>query len=282
MTKILTTMAKKILALLFAVTLTTYLMAGDRYNFNAGWKVMMGQESKASGTKYDDSAWPVVTLPYSYNQTEAFARDIKLHTDTVAWFRKTFTLPRDMKGKKFFIEFEGVRQAARVFLNGKELGWSENGTMAFGFDLTPYIKTDGPNVLAVRIDNDWSYHEHVKRFDTVKGREMRSSYQWNNKNFNANYGGITKNVWLHVMGDIYQTLPLYSNLQTTGTYVYAFNHDVAGHRAMIHAESEVKNESASEKTIRYQVRIVDKDGHEVALFASKPTRVAAGQSPTIH
>ncbi|CDB83281.1 uncharacterized protein BN507_00440 [Bacteroides clarus CAG:160] len=274
-------MAKKILALLFAVTLTTYLMAGDRYNFNAGWKVMMGQESKASGTKYDDSAWPVVTLPYSYNQTEAFARDIKLHTDTVAWFRKTFTLPRDMKGKKFFIEFEGVRQAARVFLNGKELGWSENGTMAFGFDLTPYIKTDGPNVLAVRIDNDWSYHEHVKRFDTVKGREMRSSYQWNNKNFNANYGGITKNVWLHVMGDIYQTLPLYSNLQTTGTYVYAFNHDVAGHRAMIHAESEVKNESASEKTIRYQVRIVDKDGHEVALFASKPTRVAAGQSATL-
>lgn len=54
--------------------------------------------------------------------------------------------------------------------------------MAVGFDLTPYIKYGQENVIAVRIDNDWNYKE----------RATGTKYQWSNKNFNANYGGIPK------------------------------------------------------------------------------------------
>jgi hypothetical protein len=31
---------------------------------------------------------------------------------------------------------------------------------------------------------------------------------------------LTRDAWLHVMGKVYQTLPLYENLKTTGVYVY--------------------------------------------------------------
>jgi len=251
---------------------------GERFNFNAGWKVQMGKNPKASGTKFDDSQWQTVTLPWSYNQQEAFGKPIAELSDTVAWYRKHFVLPAELQqGKKFFIEFEGVRFGARVFLNGKELGWGENGIMAFGFDMTPYIKKNGENILAVYIDNDWRYKEHIKTWSDKSQKEVRSGFQWNDKNFFCNYGGINKNVWLHVMGDVYQTLPLYSNLQTTGVYVYATQHDVKGRSAVIHAESEVMNESAVAQQITYQVQLCDQEGKEVASFSAPAVTVESGQ-----
>lgn len=102
--------------------------------------------------------------------------------------------------------------------------------MAVGFDLTPHIKYGQENVIAIRIDNNWDYKE----------RNTDTKYQWNNRNFNANYGGIPKNVWLHVTDKLYQTLPLYSNLKTTGVYVYADDIHVKSHKATIHAESQIK------------------------------------------
>ena len=254
--------------------------AGDRYNFNSGWLVKMGKDPKASGTHCDDADWQKVTLPYSFNQTEAFAKAIDHLTDTVAWYRKHFVLPENMKNaKKFFIEFEGVRFGARCFLNGKELGWGENGVMAFGFDLTPYIKRNGENILAVYIDNDWRYKEHIKTWSEKAQKETRSGFQWNDKNFFCNYGGINKNVWLHVMqSDVYQTLPLYSNLQTTGVYVYATQHDVKGHSAVINAESEVKNDSEKEQMVSYMVNICERGGKQIASFTGQAVTVEPGKT----
>ena len=250
--------------------------AGNRYNFNGGWLVKMGKNPKASGTHCDDSDWQKVTLPYSFNQTEAFAKPIEQLTDTVAWYRKHFILPTEMrKAKKFFIEFEGARFGARCFLNGKELGWSDNGVMAFGFDLTPYIKRNGENILAVYIDNSWRYKEHFKTWSEKAQKEVRSGFQWNDRNFYCNYGGINKNVWLHVMqGDVYQTLPLYSNLQTTGVYVYATEHDVRGHSAVINAESEVRNESQAEQKVGYKVIVSTTDGRQIATFTGDAVSIA--------
>ncbi len=56
------------------------------------------------------------------------------------WYRKTFTLPESYKGKKVYIEFEGVRQVAEVYLNGQLLGVSKTGFTPFGFDLTPHLR----------------------------------------------------------------------------------------------------------------------------------------------
>jgi len=234
-------MRKQVLLICFGLfAIATEMVAGERFNFNAGWKVQMGKEPKASGTKCDDSSWQTVTLPWSFNQHEAFAKPIAELSDTVAWYRKHFTLPKELqRAKKFFIEFEGVRFGARVFLNGKELGWGENGVMAFGFDLTPYIKRNGDNVLSVYIDNDWRYKEHVKTWSEKAQKEVRSGFQWNDKNFFCNYGGINKNVWLHVMqSDVYQTLPLYSNLGTSGGFQHVVSLCVyCNHRAASETEN---------------------------------------------
>ena len=72
--------------------LSTYLGATERkkLNFNAGWRLEVGDCKDASRSDYDDSQWQQVTLPYAFNGNEAFKKDIVNLTDTVVWYRKRF------------------------------------------------------------------------------------------------------------------------------------------------------------------------------------------------
>lgn len=229
--------------------------AGEKLNFNNNWSYRIGDNPQAQ------KGWKDITLPHAFNESEAFRVSIAELTDTVVWYRKTFRLPSTMKGKKVFVEFEGIRQAGDFYLNGHKLGLHENGVMAVGFDLSPYLLCGKPNTMSVRIDNSWKYKE----------QSTGTSFQWNNNNFNANYGGIPKNVWLHICDKVYQTLPIYSNLGTTGVYIYASDFNIPERKAIIHAESQVKNETPDVQTINYEVQINDPDGKTIKTFSSKET-----------
>lgn len=239
------------------------------FDFNPDWLLSVGDCPDAERPGFDDSGWSKVSLPRAFNQEEAFRVAIDELTDTVCWYRKHFTLP-DISGGRVFIEFEGVRQGADFYLNGHPLGCHENGVMAVGFDLTPYI-SEGENVIAVRTDNSWDYTE----------RETGVPYQWNDRNFNASYGGIPKNVRLHVTGPLYQTLPLYSNLGTTGVYVYATDIDIPARTATVNAESEVRNDSGGPVEVTYRVSVIDRDGTRLKTFASEPTVIPADAVVTL-
>ena len=227
------------------------------YNFDPGWKVHVGDAPGADAPGFADSAWKSVTLPYAWNENKAFAVSIHDLPTGIAWYRKHFKLPANSCGQQVFLEFEGIRQAGDFYLNGKFIGRSENGVMAFGFDITRYVRpAPRENVLAARIDNSWTYRE----------KATNTPFQWNDRNFYANYGGINKNVFLHITSPLYQTLPLYANLGTTGVYVYAQDFDIPGRSAKITAESQVRNEYPTPKTFGYQAIIADPDGHVVRTF----------------
>jgi beta-galactosidase len=229
------------------------------HDFNPGWKLLVGDPADAAQPGFDDSAWKAVTLPRAWNEDDAFAKDITEHATGVAWYRKHFKLPDLKPGQKVFIEFEGARQAAEVYVNGRRAGLHENGVNAFGFDISGLLQ-QGDNVLAVRTDNSWDYRE----------KASNQKYQWSDKNFNANYGGLPKNVRLHVTEPLYQTLPLYASLGTTGVYVYARDFDIAGRSATVAAESQVRNDGPAARTFTYEVELRDKDGKRVARFSSRP------------
>ena len=230
-----------------------------KYNFNADWKLLVGDPAGAQNADFDDSGWKTVTTPYAWNENEAFRKDIKDLPTGIAWYRKHFKLPDGSADKKIFLEFEGIRQAGEFYLNGKFIGRHENGITAFGFDVSELV-TPGENLLAVRIDNAWDYKE----------KATGTGFQWSDKNFNANYGGINKNVFLHVAGKLYQTLPLYTNLRTTGVYVYAENFDIRNKTARITAQTEVRNEFPTPQTFEYEVVVEDLNGKTLK-------RVAGGQ-----
>ena len=264
-------MKKKLLLLFFAFLslTTTNAIVRTKLNFNGGWLVKVGDIPGAEQVCYPDAAWKQVTLPRAFNEKEAFRVSIEHLSDTIMWYRKHFDISQ-VGDRKYFIEFEGVRFGADIWLNGKKVGYTENGVMASGFDLTPYI-IKGENVIAVRVDNSWNYRE----------RSTGQRYQWNDKNFNANYGGIPKNVFLHITDKLYQTLPLYSNLKTTGTYIYGIDYDIKGKQVTVNAESQVKNEDTKARSFRFFVQILDADGKEVGHFDDERYTLQPGETKTV-
>ena len=243
-----------------------------KFNFNPGWKVMTGDPKGAESVDFNDSCWKKVTLPYAWNEDEAFKVDIHQLSTGVAWYRKSFRIPAVHIGQKVFLEFEGIRQAGEFYLNGQFIGRHENGVMAFGFDITKLVKfAPGVNVLAVRTNNSWTYSEKL----------TGQSYQWNDKNFNANYGGIVKNVYLHVTDKLYQTLPLFSTLGTTGVYIHAQDFNIADRTAQVTAESQVRNEYPTAKTIEYEVVIQDMQGKLIKAIKGDRATIAPGDTKTV-
>lgn len=213
------------------------------------------------------------TLPRAFNEDYAFKVHIEDLPDDTVRYVKTFCLDKKYRNKKVFIEFEGARHGAKVWLNGRYVGMNENGVMAFGFDLTPYINYKGKNRIEVLTDNGWDYREEQD--------SLHSQYQWNNKNFNANYGGLPKHVRLHITDNVYQTLPLFSNLKTTGIYIYAKDFDVSGRSAVITAVSEVSNESKRDVNVGYEVEVIDNNGTSIAVFSALPQSVSRGETASL-
>lgn len=244
---------------LFFLILNNYSLASIRkvYNFNYDWEFCIGNVPNENL-----EGWKKVSLPHTFNEDYAFRVAIHHLPDTITWYKKNFSLSKKDEGKCVYIEFEGVRQAAEVIVNGHWVGRNENGVMAFGFNLTPYIKFGKENEITVRIDNDWKYKE----------KETGTFYQWSSRGFNANYGGISKNVWLHIVDKVHQTLPLYSSLGTIGTYIYADNINVKSRTATINVESEVENTSDKSVEVSLQIEISDMSGKRIGSFNGRKER----------
>lgn len=265
-----------ILAVGLLLTLgVTGVQAQRALNFNRDWQLHYPPSSRLHAGQT-----ATVTLPRAWNEDEAYRVGIANLPDDTCRYTKLFDAPVEWEGKHVFIEFEGARQAAEVWLNGHLLGRHQNGVMAFGFELTPYLRLGESNTLEVLTDNDWSYRE-VAEADSSDPAQQPSTFQWNNKNFNINMGGLPKNVKLHIVGDVFQTLPLYSTLGTTGVYVYGTDYDIPGHRVTVNVESQVVNASAVPAKVTLQTELLDVEGRRVASFRGRTQTVAAGDTLTL-
>jgi beta-galactosidase len=247
------------------------------YNFNSDWRFIRQDVPGAEVPSFDDSQWESVSTPHTFNDVDSF-RVIIDHSGGdrgtykgISWYRKHFKLPAAAAGSKVFIEFEGMRQAGDIYLNGLPVGLYENGVTGYGVDITSGVHFgDQENVLAVRVDNTTSYKE----------RATNTAYRWNANDFNPDFGGINRRVWLHLTGNIYQTLPLYAGLGTTGTYIYCTNYNIAGHSCTVNVESQVHNATADRRVpdskVTLSATVVDKDGVVRATFTGSPVDMLAG------
>ncbi len=247
------------------------------YNFNAGWKFIKQDAPGAENPDFDDSNWDSVSTPHTYNDADSFDQLISRSGEVAlymgpACYRKRFKLPAGVQGGKVFLEFEGMRQAGWFFVNGKAVGKYENGVTPCGVDITDAVYFgDKENVLTVKVTNVTNYKEEAS--GTV--------FQWESKDFNPNYGGLNRNVWLHVTGKVYQTLPLYENLQTSGTYVYATDIDVPAKTATITVESQVRNESGDQQAVTLSGVVVDAGGFVRAVLKGEPYDMVSGETAVV-
>jgi beta-galactosidase len=249
-----------------------------RINFNLNWRFVRKDVAGAETPAFDDSQWTTISTPHSFNDVDSFGQIIS-HSGGdlgtykgLSWYRKHFKLPANLSGRKLFLEFEGMRQACDIFLNGQPVGLYENGITAYGIDITSAVHF-GPeeNLLAVKVDNRTDYRE----------RATGTPFEWNANDFNPDHGGINRHVWLHVTGKIHQTLPLFYGLETGGIYAHAANFDIPMKTADVTVDSEVRNDSDQPSTVGLSVAIVDHRGRICAQFDGDRINLMNGEKKVL-
>lgn len=224
-------------------------------SFNDGWQFNLGDVSGASASSYDDSAWGNVTLPHDwsislpFNQNSAAGGTGGYLDGGTGWYRKTFTLPQSMAGKKVSILFDGVYMNSTVWVNGTQIGTHHYGYTPFEYDLTSCLNFGGTNVIAVKVVNN------------------QPTSRW------YSGSGINRNVWLNVTGDVH--------IPTNGTYVTTPQITGSGSSvtATVSVATTVANSGGS-ADVTLSSTVLDSAGNPVASLQTAST-AAAGASVKI-
>ena len=147
-------------------------------SLNGTWKFMFAVDTKDAPLNfwqenYDVTAWDDIKVPSCW-EMQGYGYAIYRNTyypfpynppyisrdNPVGSYVRTFTVPSGWKGGRVILHFGGVYSGHQVWVNGKEVGYSEDSCLPSEFDITDILKS-GENTLAVRVFKwtDGSYLE---------------------------------------------------------------------------------------------------------------------------
>ncbi|MEO6547225.1 MAG: sugar-binding domain-containing protein, partial [Ferruginibacter sp.] len=125
--------------------------------FNNDWKFYKGEIAAAEKEHFNDAKWRSIRLPHDWSIEGPFSKEWASGTAFLpggtGWYRKSFNLPAGFNNKKVFIYFDGVYNNSQVWINGHLLGNRPNGFASFQYELTPYLKPNGKNTIAVKVNH---------------------------------------------------------------------------------------------------------------------------------
>lgn len=217
--------------------------------FDFGWRFHLGGALGAEGPSFNDSQWRLVDLPHDWSiedlpgttspfNIEAISQvNGGFTTGGTAWYRKSFTIPQDLKDKHFILMFEGVYMNAEIWLNGELLGKHPYGYTSFWFDISGKLKLEKVNVLSVKVKNE--------------GENSR----W------YSGSGIYRHVWLQIVPPVH--------IATWGTYITT--PQVTEKEALINIKTSVINQSGEVSKIKLVTKIKDANGLEQTHIETEKT-----------
>ena len=147
---------KKTLILFWCMCTCLTAGARQRICFDRDWRFLLADSAQMANPDYDDSHWRRLNVPHDWAIEGDFHVDNKSGASGgalpggTAWYRKHFTVG---ESDCYFIEFDGVYMNSTTYLNGHKIGSRPYGYSSFEYDMTPYIRKNGDNVIAVRVDN---------------------------------------------------------------------------------------------------------------------------------
>ncbi len=168
---------KTFLSLVILLILSYSLLAQRTViDLEKNWKFSKGDFPDAINAAFDDNSWETVSVPHDWAIYGPFDKEVdkqviaivqnneKVATEKtgrtgalpfigVGWYRTKFTTPEFRKGKKVLLTFDGAMSEAQVYVNGQKVGERPYGYSYFYFDITSLIKSEGENLLAVRLEN---------------------------------------------------------------------------------------------------------------------------------
>ena len=181
---------KRILLLLLTLAALTGGAQARTTRPDDGWSFFFVHENSG------DRARPV-SLPHTWN-FDALA-GVYPYQRTQAIYTRSLYIPADWSGKRLFLRFAGVENAADLFVNGNHAGNHVGAGVAFTFEITDFIRFGADNQLLVLVAN-------TPRSDLMAATERNL------------YGGIVRGVELLVTDPV-AVSPLY--LGTDGLLIHA-------------------------------------------------------------
>lgn len=155
-----------------------------KQSLNGKWKFywqrgLKNQPENFQLTSFDDSHWDEInvpsvwqtqgySVPYYYASTfpKAFSRSkgkipsIDHDMQEIGFYRKSFTLNENFKGREIFLHFGAAKSALEVYVNGEFVGYSQGSMTPHEFNVTKVLKP-GENVITAKLYrySDGSYLE---------------------------------------------------------------------------------------------------------------------------
>jgi len=129
---------------------------------------------------YDVSQWDDIKVPANW-EMEGYG--IPIYTDTdypfpanpphipheynpVGSYRRNFTIPETWEDRQVFLHFGGVKSAFYVWVNGKEVGYSQGSKTPAEFNISEHVRSE-KNALAVEVYR-WSDGAYLEDQDYWK------------------------------------------------------------------------------------------------------------------
>jgi sialate O-acetylesterase len=114
------------------------------------WKDLRFNDENVPLPDFDDSKWPLMSLPKLFEGTIG-------DFDGAVWFRKTVEVPEAMTGKDLVLSLGPIDDMDRTYFNGKLIGSNESSgvwQVDRNYNVPKDFVKSGPNIIAVRvIDN---------------------------------------------------------------------------------------------------------------------------------
>ena len=130
-----------------------------------------GQAAEAAAPKFDDSGWDEVVVPHDWAVALPFAAGSPVKgsdrgaahgfkaigrefpQNSIGWYRTPIEVTASDKGRRIWLEFDGVFRDAIIFVNGYDVAREESGYAPFGVRIDDFLDYGGgPNVVTVRAD----------------------------------------------------------------------------------------------------------------------------------
>ena len=231
------------------------------WNMNTGWAFHRGEIQGGERTDLNDSGWTAVALPHVMQLEKKHCGGDIIY-DGVGWYRRTFKGLSQHKGKKVSVVFEGVMNACEIYVNGHKVKSHWGGYIGSVVDITPYLHWEGDNLLAVKVSAEYDPL-------TPPGKPQgKMDFYY--------YSGIYRDVTMVITEPLHITDALAEN-ETAGGGVFVTYPLVSKEKANVHVKTHVRNEGEKERKAQVRVRLIDKEGREIAR-RDTPFKVAAGRA----
>jgi len=229
--------------------ISTPVFSGDWINFNKGWKFTKGNPENAKAVTFDASSWESVRIPHDWAIAGPFDPDGhggtgKLPWKGEGWYRKTFDVKAEDKGKVVYMKFDGIMSSPKIFVNGQLAGKWDYGYSTFYLDITNFVNFGEENTIAVYVDT----RNHGSRWYPGAGMYRKVEIMVTNK--------VHEEIW-----GTYITTPIVKEAY-----------------AEMRVLTNIKNLDAADQKVTVHTTVVSPDGYEIQSFRTKERKVSSHSS----